>query len=359
MTDVWGWVYEKTHSLREAGEDDLADAIDELPGLAIGANRAAVDATYDIALARARALDEPWVEVFLRHWRLQGLLLHDADVRAATPEAASLIEFSSRLETRDCPQSICAVQDFCIAFGRTDGPGYAAERIEISLDTLARIEPTRSYYGCVTTELVDAYIDAGQPEKALAFLQADGAHIKAGVAAEELATDYHVAAAEIAITRRDWAALVEHGEALLKSWSEPHPVRGRCYVALAQANDADGAVRRRALEGLEPWKDLMSHRWSLHLALQVLLDLLKTGWPADADRALWVGRLRDGCAQLAVDGASSNALTSAIAASAYVAATLGGDAARALLDAVKPELARLKDPARLKGALESARAAVS
>jgi hypothetical protein len=293
--------------------------------------------------------------VFLRHWRLQGLLFYDVDMRAAGPEAASLIEFCSRPETRECPQSVCAVQDFCIAFGNVDGPGYADDRIGIALDTLVRIEPTRCCYGCLVTELVDAYIDKGEPDKALAFLETDGAHVKAGMRPRDLDQNYHVAAAEIAITRRDWAALAKHGEELCEHGWNHRRTLGRAYIAVARAHGKDEQARDAALASLEPWSEMNAYRYTLHVALSAIIDVFDRDWSGQADTALWTGRLRDGCLQLARDGASSNAITRAVAAVPVVARLLGTESALMMLDEVEPELSRLRDPRRLAATFAGAR----
>jgi hypothetical protein len=357
MTDIWGWVYDKCSQLRNQGEHDLAAAIDSLPALA-GRRRAPLDAIFRLALDRARALDEAWVEVYLRHWRLQGLVFHDIDMHAAMPEAASLIEFCSRPETRDCPQSICAVQDFCVAFGNVDGPGYADDRIGIALDTLARVEPTRSCYACISTELVNAYIDRGEPDKALAFLETDGAHVKAGMSPHDLGQEYDTSAAEIALAREDWAALARHGKELHDFGRDMMRPLGGAFIAIARAHGADEG-RATALETLEPWSDVLGHRFTLQTALRAIIEVFEAGLPAAADAALWAGRLRDGCLQLAKDGISANAITRGVAAAPIVARVLGRDAALAILDRIEPELSRLRDPQRLAGKLAAARAVMS
>jgi len=355
MTDVWSWVYEKERQLREQGEDALASSLGRIPQIATNGERATLEAVFHTAVDRARTLDEPWVEVFLRHWRLQCLLLYDVDTRAAVPEAASLIEFCSRPETRDCPQSICAVQDFCIAFGNVDGPGYADDRIGIALDTLARIEPTRSCYGCLVTELVDAYIDKGEPDKALAFLETDGAHVKAGMQPRDLEENYHVAAAEIAIAKLDCAALAKHGKKLSEHGGAYRSSVGRAYIAFARANGKDERARAAALANLEPWHELYQHRYTLDVALRAITGVFDLNQPDGANAALWVGRLRDGCLQLATDGASSNAITRAVAAAPIVARVLGTESALAMLHGVEPELSRLKDPRCLATKFAAAR----
>lgn len=180
-TDIWAWVHETHRELIEAGHPRLADAVSEISGHAVNGRPDEVDAMYPEALATARALDLPWVEVFLRHWRLQSLVNERQQGEKALPEATALLEFAHREETKDCPQSVCVVQDFCIAHARIDGPGYVDERIAILDETLARIEPARNCFDCLTREYSYALNDDGRTEEALAYIvEAEGKHRAAG-----------------------------------------------------------------------------------------------------------------------------------------------------------------------------------
>ncbi|MEV0645256.1 hypothetical protein AB0I28_08320 [Phytomonospora sp. NPDC050363] len=180
-SDIWAWVHDTHRELVEAGHHRLADAVAEISGHAVNGRPDEVDAIFPEALATARALELPWVEVFLRHWRLQSLVNERQQGAKALPEATALLEFAHREETRDCPQSVCVVQDFCIAHARIDGPGYVNERIAILDETLGRIEPARNCFDCLTREYSYALNDDGRTEEALAYIvEAEGRHRAAG-----------------------------------------------------------------------------------------------------------------------------------------------------------------------------------
>lgn len=178
-TDIWAWVRDAHGQLVDGGHHRLAQAVVDLPGHATDGRNAQLDATYPEALAAARALGLPWVEVYLRHWRLQNLLNKRQQGEAALSEAVSLLEFAHREETASCPQSVCTVQDFAICHARIDGPGYVAERIAVLDETLERIEPGRACYDCLSREYTDALEDDGRPADALAHLDAAAARIHA------------------------------------------------------------------------------------------------------------------------------------------------------------------------------------
>ncbi len=121
-----------------------------------------------VALARAHNL--PWLEVFGRHWDLQWRLTGEGQGAAAVSDAVELFEIAHRPENVDCPQTICSAQDLCIAYSRTDGPGYADAVIAAASDTLDRIDPTWPCYDCVSAELRDGLINAGRHDDALALI---------------------------------------------------------------------------------------------------------------------------------------------------------------------------------------------
>ncbi|HEY1177747.1 MAG TPA: hypothetical protein VGF17_16450, partial [Phytomonospora sp.] len=171
MSDaVWGWVDATRRELAEAGHDRLAEAMDELPRR-IGRPEE-FDAAYPEAIAAARALNLPWVEVFLRHWRLQSLVIKRQHGAKALPDVVELLEFAHREETKDCPQSVCAVQDFTVCHAIVDGPGYVPERLAVLDETLAVLEPSRGCFDCLNREYSSALEDDGRLEDALAHLVA-------------------------------------------------------------------------------------------------------------------------------------------------------------------------------------------
>ncbi|MQS13467.1 tetratricopeptide repeat protein [Streptomyces kaniharaensis] len=188
-TDIWAWVHDTHQQLAEAGHQRLADAVYELPGHANEGRNDQLDAAFPEALAAARALGLPWVEVYLRHWRMQNLLNKRHQGEQALPEAVDLLEFAHREETAGCPQSVCVVQDFAICHARVDGPGYVPERLAVLGETLERIEPARSCFDCLSREYSDALEDDGRAEEALAYLDKAAARMQA--AGERLSLEFH------------------------------------------------------------------------------------------------------------------------------------------------------------------------
>ncbi|MFJ7249200.1 hypothetical protein ACIQWA_31860 [Kitasatospora sp. NPDC098652] len=192
-TDIWAWVRDTHQQLREAGHARLADAMYELPEHATEGRNEQLDAVFPEAVAAARALGLPWVEVYLRHWRMQNLLNKRQQGESVMPEAVDLLEFAHREETAGCPQSVCVVQDFAICHARVDGPGYVTERLEVVGETLDRIEPGRACFDCLSREYSDALEDDGRAADALAHLDTAAARMQA--AGQQVSLRFHRARA--------------------------------------------------------------------------------------------------------------------------------------------------------------------
>ena len=170
--DIWAWVREAERGLAENGRGRLAELMLRLPGLVCDDRHAEVDALVPEALALAREVESPWIEVFVRHWYLQSRILHRHQVERFLPEAVALIELASRPEARDCPQSVCATQDLVNCYAHADGPGWVPERLAASEETLARINASWPCFSCISSEKAAALVDGGRPEEALRFLDA-------------------------------------------------------------------------------------------------------------------------------------------------------------------------------------------
>lgn len=183
--DIWAWVNDKEEELRNAGHHRLADIMDELPGLVVDNEIELIESIVPEGLALARALGEKWVELFIRHWNLQSLVLTRMEVKDALPEATSLLEFAHQEDTKDCPQSVCVVQDLACCYAHQDGPGYAEQRKAVALEAFQRIDPTWSCFTCIAEEYSDALLDQQQYQEVIKFTEdCDQKLLKAGLARE-------------------------------------------------------------------------------------------------------------------------------------------------------------------------------
>lgn len=175
--DLWAWVNDLERRLRKEGHVRLAELVDRIPTEVCNDRHEQVDAMVPEALALARSLELPWLELFLRHWWLQSRVLHRMDA-TALGEAVSLLEFAHRDETRACPQSVCAVQDLASCYGFVDGPGFADDRLQVSREALARIDPSWPCFTCISSEHASAMRDQGRFAEALAFVDAQIARLE-------------------------------------------------------------------------------------------------------------------------------------------------------------------------------------
>ena len=167
--DVWDWI----ESLCDQdpggmGERLRADTV-ALAAASHNNDTDRLEALTHTVLDHARVLDTPWLEVFAKHWRLAGLR-RDGRGEVLLADATALFELAHQERNRGCPQSVCSVQDLCIAYGGTDGPGYAEDRIAVATEALGRIDADWNCFMCLTSEWVSGLADAGRTEEAEAVL---------------------------------------------------------------------------------------------------------------------------------------------------------------------------------------------
>ena len=169
--DIWAWFTAYRTELAKAGERRLASDLRRLPHLVVNNRHDEVDRLVPTLLAVARNRRHRWLEIFVRHWSLQSRVLKRYEVDGQLPEAVALLDFANQEDTKSCPQSICVVQDLAQCYAQTDGPGYAAERLEVSAETLERIDPTWPCFRCISSEYAGALLDQGRYEETLDYCQ--------------------------------------------------------------------------------------------------------------------------------------------------------------------------------------------
>jgi len=167
--DIWKWVFDTQRDLEEAGNYRLAELINEIPTNASQGRLELAQAALPEALAAARAARLPWLEVYFRHWTINPRVCTRREGEAALKDTVSLFEFAHRPETVNCPQSVCTTQDIACCYANVDGAGYANERIAVCKETLARIDSSWGCFRCISSEMMNALVDAAKPEEALAF----------------------------------------------------------------------------------------------------------------------------------------------------------------------------------------------
>ncbi|HEY0584862.1 MAG TPA: hypothetical protein VGD52_01910 [Pseudoduganella sp.] len=158
--DIWKWVFDTQRDLEEAGNYRLAELINEIPSNASQGR---------LELAQAARL--PWLEVYFRHWTINPRVCTRREGEAALKDTVSLFEFAHRPETVNCPQSVCTTQDIACCYANVDGAGYANDRIAVCKETLARIDSSWGCFRCISSEMMNALVDAARPEEALAFAE--------------------------------------------------------------------------------------------------------------------------------------------------------------------------------------------
>ncbi|MGF1429304.1 hypothetical protein [Kitasatospora sp. LaBMicrA B282] len=356
-TDIWDWVHDTHSSLVEAGQHRLATALVEIAGHAVDGRNEQLDAMFPEALSAARALDLPWVEVFLRHWRLQNLLNKRHQGERAMTEAVSLLEFAHREETAGCPQAVCAVQDFTICHANIDGPGYVPERLAVLEEALERVEPARACFDCLSREYADTLEDDGRAEAALAHL--DRAQLRIEAAGESVSLSFGQARAS-ALYR-----LGRYEDALAALTAAE-----QAYLAARHTLDEDdhrklGVIRARALAALGRHDEALAqlppiaeadgfadirHRWAAAVE-----RLVEAGcYPNDARLG---ARLASWVSYLDTAGSHRPCLDLALTAGRLAVRRGAREVALALVATGERKLALLRRPEPVAGPLAELRAA--
>ena len=181
--DIWSWVYDMQEELEKKGHPLLANALFKLPSDTVEGNHQEIDLYIEQIVAEAKQSGFTWVELFLRHWYLQSKILHRGEPRDAIKEAVSLLDFAHTEENKDCPQSICVVQDLGSCYGQFDGPGYSDQRIAVAREGLEKINPDWPCYKCISAEYAEALRDAKRYDECIRFLEkTDNTFIEHGLA---------------------------------------------------------------------------------------------------------------------------------------------------------------------------------
>ena len=357
--DIWRWVNELQDELTENGRPRLAELIEQIPDCVVNHKHAQLDAIVPEALALAREAESPLLHLFFRHWNLQSRILHRHEAEAFLPEAVRLLELASRDEVRECPQSVCVIQDLAGCYAEIDGPGYAPERMDVARETLARIDATWPCFTCISSEYAFGMIDGGGAEGALAFLDRQAVAL---AEARRSAALHHLAGARIEALLR----LGRLDEALAVTTSAREQARD-VNDQLTHALDAAALLARlgrldEALRELPPFERILPtpslyERWAQAAHALALAGALPNDWKLE-------GRLFELEAKLAGNGVIRTAVALAHQrADLALARQRPGTAAhaaasiRALLPRLRRPLGADEDLARLEVAVAAAEAA--
>ncbi|MBE5268992.1 tetratricopeptide repeat protein [Stenotrophomonas sp. B2] len=263
--DIWNWVEKLQGDLRQAGQAQNAHLLNRLADDVSELQVDRVDALLPEARALGKALDNPWVDVYVGHWALRNRVGNRVEGESALGEAVALFERAHREDTLECPQSICVTQDLAACYGNIDGPGWVPERVEVCDETLARIDPSWACFQCLSCEKADALLDDGRGQEALDYLQAQADAIEA--CGKEVFDSFPEMQIKILLglgRAEEALALIEKREAEVVASGEYEPAN--CTVprrlskawALAQLGRDE-----EALQQMVPWSELTPNYWRL------------------------------------------------------------------------------------------------
>lgn len=165
--DIWDWVQDVVWDLYDEGQERLANLVAEMPSAVVDMRPEDVHAISTEALGLLDKNKYPWLEIYFRHWRLQYEVLNQMNARDYMQEAIELLEVAHQPQNKNCPQSICVVQDITNCYGLKDGLGYVEERLAITQEGLEKIDFSWACFNCIGSEYLDTLIDAGRADEAL------------------------------------------------------------------------------------------------------------------------------------------------------------------------------------------------
>ncbi|GIH92067.1 tetratricopeptide repeat protein [Planobispora siamensis] len=194
--DIWAWVGETQRQLHEAGNTGLAMAIGDVPAQALEGRYSQLDVMAPAIAQQAENLGQPWLEFYARYWHLVGRIGDRAQGVVALDDARTLVEFAGREDVRDCPAAPGAVLALAVTQANTDGPGYAAERLQAL--TAAQVEVSSPAFSAFAEQRVAALVDAGRFEEAVAH--AESAVAELGAAGREASWELGAASARALLT---------------------------------------------------------------------------------------------------------------------------------------------------------------
>ncbi len=271
--DIWAWVHKLYTELEEAGQGRTAELLFQIPNLICDRNASEAEALMPEALAAAKALNNPWVEIFFRHWNMRLRLGEYGEGEVALAEAVSLLEFAYRKGNEECPQSVCAVQDIAACYGKVDGVGWAPERRAVCEETIARITPEWPCFSCLSEQYIVALEDEGRFQEAFTYMEKSYAAMKqAGKSFER--GDYHTQYRllyRLGKTEQALAELLElEGKEFagdnLRVMNEGSFLKALFLAELGRAEEA--------WDVLLPWKDAAPARYPMWSHIVYLLALL-------------------------------------------------------------------------------------
>ncbi|MEU6712548.1 tetratricopeptide repeat protein [Nonomuraea sp. NPDC046802] len=169
--DIWAWVGDTQQQLSEAGNVGLAMALGDLPAQAYDGRYPQLDVMAPAIAQQAEALELPWLEFYARYWHLIGRIGDRAQGAVAIDDAQQLLAFAQREDVRECPAAPAAVEALAITWANTDGPGYAAERLETLGAHIEGMSPEKPAFTGLVTQYVAALIDAGKPGEAVTYAE--------------------------------------------------------------------------------------------------------------------------------------------------------------------------------------------
>ncbi|MCV4274914.1 hypothetical protein OH710_19920 [Pseudomonas capsici] len=209
--DIWSWLGKLKAELRESGKGQAVDSLDRMLQHIFNLEVVQAQALLPEVKALAKAVGNPWLEVFVGHWEMRNRVGSLLEGETALAQVVALFERANREDAQQCPQSVCVTQDLVACYANVDGAGWAEERIAVCEETLQRLDPRLGCFSCMSYEKADAMLDDGRPEDALVFLdEQQGKIMAAGQPIYDCMREVRIAALlRLKRPEQAWSVMVE------------------------------------------------------------------------------------------------------------------------------------------------------
>jgi len=347
--NIYTWYHAALRDLSTQGHLQLARQLKGLPSLVATGEHQQVDAVVPELLAATRAIQLPWLEVFVTHWWLQSRVSRRGEGASALFDVTNAFERAHRAEASDCPQSICTTEDLTICYANIDGPGYAAERINVADESVSRIDPSWACFQCMSQARIEALIDAGRPDAALDAFHHASRQVTAygGTVSGYLALK--LPHALLALERPDEALNVLESESMARH-DRPHvelAVRRALLIALALARLGSHERARTVLPPFDearPWVAEGHRLW-----IETVQALVTSGHVPDEE--LLAGQLDTLLQDQIAAHAPRRCAELALIVGRIAVARHARDAASSALDTAREQALGIRRPDELEPAL--------
>lgn len=175
---LWTWVGETANELSASGHAEAAEAVQDMPQLAVEGEFARLKAGLPAAL---RAADDvagrPWLRGYLEHWPLAARVGNRAEGESVRGAAEGRLRSAHASEV-GCAPAACAAENVVACYANIDGPGNAGDRASVLTEAMDTTEPGEPAWEALVRAHADMLVDDERPDEAVHVLDARAREVR-------------------------------------------------------------------------------------------------------------------------------------------------------------------------------------